>query len=103
MTLSNLSRPKPGERVRLSTPDNPRLDGAGATVAELFDWGALVRTSAAGSGQFRAAWVEMVPLAGLNGATGFTGEVCNDCGGLRMVRSGACSTCQDCGASGGCG
>jgi len=33
----------------------------------------------------------------------YTGEHCDNCGGLEMVRTGACSTCQQCGTSGGCG
>lgn len=33
----------------------------------------------------------------------FTGDLCADCGGLSMVRTGTCLTCQDCGStSGGC-
>jgi hypothetical protein len=31
-----------------------------------------------------------------------TGNACADCGNFRMVRSGACEVCLDCGASGGC-
>jgi hypothetical protein len=31
------------------------------------------------------------------------GEICRDCGGPNMVRTGTCLTCQDCGStSGGC-
>lgn len=33
----------------------------------------------------------------------YTGEVCIECGGVRMIRTGICSTCLDCGTSGGCG
>jgi hypothetical protein len=36
-------------------------------------------------------------------AEAFTGEVCDGCGGFRVVRTGKCSTCQDCGTTGGCG
>lgn len=32
-----------------------------------------------------------------------TGNVCATCGSCRMVRSGACEVCLDCGTSGGCG
>ena len=32
-----------------------------------------------------------------------TGDICQDCGSLSMVRTGTCLTCQDCGSSsGGC-
>jgi len=33
----------------------------------------------------------------------YTGDVCDNCGSFRMVRSGTCGTCLDCGTSGGCG
>ncbi len=33
----------------------------------------------------------------------YTGAVCPTCGGGRMVASGTCETCQDCGSTGGCG
>lgn len=32
-----------------------------------------------------------------------TGNVCDNCGSFRMVRSGACEVCLECGTSGGCG
>lgn len=32
----------------------------------------------------------------------FTGDVCPDCGGLNMIRSGTCAVCGDCGATTGC-
>lgn len=35
-------------------------------------------------------------------AQGFTGDSCDRCGGTRMLRSGTCLTCQDCGATTGC-
>ncbi|PZQ18925.1 MAG: hypothetical protein DI565_00525 [Ancylobacter novellus] len=35
-------------------------------------------------------------------AIGYTGDVCGDCGGFRMRRTGACVVCDDCGRSGGC-
>jgi len=34
---------------------------------------------------------------------GFTGNACSECGNMRMVRTGVCETCLDCGSSsGGC-
>jgi hypothetical protein len=33
---------------------------------------------------------------------GFTGDVCPRCGGLRMVRTGKCAACSDCGESNSC-
>lgn len=34
----------PGSRVRLTCPDNPRLDGAAAVVGSVTPWGAHVLT-----------------------------------------------------------
>jgi hypothetical protein len=97
-----------GEEIYLRTPDNPKLDGALATVEEVHHWGAHVLTPAAATGRFRALFSEMVRLntsssSSSNGKDqGFTGECCNTCGSFRMKRTGVCSTCQDCGTSGGC-
>jgi len=33
---------------------------------------------------------------------GFTGNTCSNCGSARMVTSGHCETCQDCGTTTGC-
>lgn len=33
---------------------------------------------------------------------GYTGETCRRCGSFAMRRTGACSTCEACGESGGC-
>jgi ribonucleoside-diphosphate reductase alpha chain len=33
---------------------------------------------------------------------GFTGDVCDDCGGSQMVRNGTCLKCNECGATTGC-
>ncbi|HEY1299242.1 MAG TPA: hypothetical protein VGF07_02020 [Stellaceae bacterium] len=34
---------------------------------------------------------------------GFTGDACDVCGNFRLVRTGTCATCLDCGSTGGCG
>ena len=34
---------------------------------------------------------------------GFTGETCTNCSSIRVVRTGACTTCLDCNSSSGCG
>lgn len=36
-------------------------------------------------------------------ASGFTGGVCEQCGGFELVRTGTCETCQSCGWNKGCG
>lgn len=35
--------------------------------------------------------------------SGYTGSICDACGGLRMRRAGTCEVCDDCGHAGGCG
>ena len=34
--------------------------------------------------------------------SGFTGDICDDCGGSQMVRNGTCLKCNSCGATTGC-
>lgn len=92
---------KIGDRVILRVPGNPRLDGTEASVAAFADWGAHVLAPAAATGAFRAAWSEMEPVARRRSAP--TGDVCDHCGGVNMVRSGSCLTCQNCGSTSGCG
>lgn len=43
------------------------------------------------------------PLRVYAGGAGYTGSICDMCGGTRMRRSGTCETCDDCGHAGGCG
>lgn len=90
-----------GSAVRLVTPDNPRLHGSTAKVTALQEWGAHVAVKAAATGRFRAGWDEMVPAEDVNGG-GYTGDVCNACGSLRMRHNGNCLLCDDCGATNGC-
>lgn len=143
-----------GLRVRLNTPNNPYLHGHPGVVKELTPYGAVVATSAAASGQYRAFPHELDPIdfdppvppmeAEVTGPTATmmtaspampapapsavreqahrhraaaaaarraketdvmspTGNICARCGSCRMVRSGACEVCLDCGESGGCG
>ena len=33
---------------------------------------------------------------------GFTGDICDECGGSKMVRNGTCLKCNDCGSTTGC-
>lgn len=35
-------------------------------------------------------------------SAGYTGESCCNCSSMRMVKSGTCSTCQECGTTSGC-
>jgi hypothetical protein len=39
------------------------------------------------------------PIAG----SPFTGDQCNECGSMRVIRTGTCGTCLGCGTSTGCG
>lgn len=100
---------KIGDAVMINTPENPRLHGTEAEVLELADWGAYLRAPAASTGQFRAAWSEMVIANPIPRVTvppqesGFTGDICRKCGSVQMIRAGACLTCVSCGESSGCG
>ncbi len=97
-----------GDTVVLNTPDNPRLHGASARIRELTGWGAHVVCKAAATGKFRALFGEMELFHKVNGELGaaiecgFTGNVCANCGSLRLKRVGSCETCEDCGSSNGC-
>lgn len=57
--MTNLPPLRPGDAVRLNTPDNLTLHGAPAKVVEVTDWGAHVATAAAATGRFRALYDEM--------------------------------------------
>ncbi len=108
--------------MTLNTPDNPRLHNQPAFVTTITEWGAHVLTEAAATGRFRAAHNEMVLKEDTNGvartekvltardleeeqsrARGYTGDPCGKCGALAMRQSGACTVCDVCGNSGGCG
>lgn len=94
-----------GDRVIIRVPENPKLDGTEAIVDSVQEWGAFLKAPAAATGEFRAAWSEMEPLTvkSSKGKPKPAGEVCTQCGGVNMVRTGACLTCQDCGNNSGCG
>lgn len=83
----------PGDMVTLVT-DNERINGQCVKVLELTPYGAIVSHV---GGQYRAMLSEMQPLQG------YTGDVCNTCGGSRMRRNGSCLLCEDCGSTSGCG
>jgi hypothetical protein len=102
---------KEGDVVRLNTPDNLRLHMAQGVVKTITPWGAFVNTPAAATGEYRALAAEMVPYAQVNGPArvqaqakdqGYTGEMCNTCGGVRLRRNGPCLLCEDCGSTTGC-
>lgn len=86
-----------GDRVRISSPDNGRLHGTEAVVAQVTEWGAHLAAPAAGTGQYRAAWEEMELL------TDYTGECCGACGSMNLRWAGKCKVCDNCGETGGCG
>ena len=94
-----------GDRYRLRT-DNARLHGREVRVMYATEYGAVVATGV-GSGEYRAAADELVPLPPepKNDAKeqGYTGNTCDRCGSSRMMRAGACETCLECGTAGGCG
>lgn len=113
-----------GMLVRIVTPGNVRLNGQQARVDAVTEWGAHL-TTGVGSGMFRALFSEMIPWVDQKREKrskttkktpkrpaskavavkeqGYTGDVCERCGSMRMKRSGACLTCEDCGENSGCG
>lgn len=107
-------RPKLNDTVVLNIPDNPRLHRAISVVESLEPWGAYVLTKATATGRYRAGWEEMEVVSIGSDATkfpspiikaresGYTGDACEQCGGFRMKRNGACLLCEDCGSSNGC-
>ena len=44
----------------------------------------------------------LVELPSIPRRSEFTGEICSNCGGARLVRTGTCATCLDCGEGAGC-
>ena len=119
--MSEIRRPKPRDRVRIVTPENPRLDGlAGTVVREEVgpaEFGAVpyhvVETGHLGPGStVRLLPTEFVRPGSTNGSAngqagsrgaGYSGDVCENCQGSRMKRNGACLVCDDCGQTTGCG
>lgn len=86
-----------GDKVRLNTPDNLRMDGTTATVKELTEWGAHLNAPAAATGQYRATWSEMQAIVE------YVGECCAQCGSVNLRWSGACKLCENCGNTNSCG
>lgn len=113
------ANPYKGQAVILNTPDNTQLHGSACRVRVVTSWGAFLDCPNAATGVYRAHFTEMAPAEAdtsnghLNGsapqspshaiASGYTGDCCHVCGGMRMRRNGACLVCDDCGTSGGCG
>lgn len=97
-----------GDTVRLNVPENDRLHDAVATIVELTNWGAHVYCLSAETRSFRALFSEMMTVLHTNGKmtasieSGYTGDICNNCGGSRMRRNGSCLLCDDCGTTSGC-
>lgn len=121
-----------GDKVYLFTPDNPRMDGQEGMIMAFAEWGAHVATGIGSGGfralftemvkkqehdQANGKAAEMlgfqtpapssvkpVSKAVLTDKilSGYTGDVCDMCQGMRMRRNGACLLCEDCGATNGC-
>jgi hypothetical protein len=89
---------RPGVRIQLRVPENPRLDGAYAVVETVAAWGCHVLTAAAATGRFRALFSEMTPDA--PGSP--SGDFCDRCGSARVRRCGTCLVCENCGTTSGC-
>ena len=89
---------KPGDILTLNTPTNTRLHGKPGTVGQLTDYGCVVKTAAAGSGEFRALPDEVVltPVATVPTPKpaakdlGYVGDSCTRCGSIMVRRNGSC-------------
>jgi hypothetical protein len=121
--MVSVSRIRVGSRVLLVVPENSKLDRTVGVVLEITDWGAYISSVSSATGRFRALFSEMalfdesngvlppvVSISGVSKSTstngkdnGYTGNSCNICGSVKMIRSGVCEVCQDCGSSSGCG
>lgn len=105
---SRSSQVKIGDEITLFNTGNCFIpDGTQAVIEELTSYGALVKTEATKTGKYRAGWDEISHHEG-NGRgkpkqSSPTGEICQTCGGVNMIRAGSCLTCQDCGSTTGCG
>ena len=106
-----------GDLVTLDMPDNPFVHEQPGEVKALTHYGAVVRTPATATGEIRALTEEMRPfhepveqtvvLSRAQAASawtkaGYTGDVCKNCSGCRMVRNGSCLLCIECGQTSGC-
>ena len=49
-----------------------------------------------------AVRAERAQIAQMARAAGYTGNLCDSCGGSKMRRNGTCERCDDCGATSGC-
>lgn len=116
-------KPKIGDAVVLNIPRNNWLHDMHATVkairpnAEGEGVYYVLASSDLPTGEFRAHQFEFNILhngrildTGTTGTVheaaklmGFTGDMCGQCGGARMVRNGSCLRCNDCGTTSGCG
>jgi hypothetical protein len=92
-----------GDRVTIRMPET-RADGTVGEVIEVCSWGVVLRAPASAFGTVRAGWSEFEQTLETteSRSLGYTGDICNQCGGSKMTRNGACLLCQDCGASSGC-
>lgn len=100
---------KPGDQVIVHS-DNPEVDGKPGTILEV-QWVPVYHLSVpTRGGKYRAFEFEVTPLhPQRNGVHtpepkrhGYTGSSCQKCGGVKMIRAGACEVCEECGDSSGC-
>lgn len=88
----------PNDHVRIIVPDNQYVHNHIGIVKQLTNYGAIISWNG-GSGEFRLFNHEMVKVSQL-----YTGNVCQRCQSINVVRAGTCLLCRDCGdTSGGCG
>lgn len=111
---------KPGDIIRLET-EHELSNGQFARVVKVEPWGVHCETGwhrpndkdGTAGRMYRAAWNEFLPadttdltaphMLSSRKPPSPTGGFCPNCQGPNMVRTGACTTCQDCGYNEGCG
>jgi hypothetical protein len=83
-----------GVSIGLPAPEAARLDEAIKRIPAAIDEAREADSLSAANGK--------IPPPG-GKAMGFTGNICSNCQGVRMVRNGVCETCLDCFHTGECG
>ena len=112
----------PGSEGSVNWPECARLHTAPATIRQAVavdlthgkpgEWFYLADVPAAAGGELRLWPNEFRPARAKAPApkmtitaakeSGYTGDPCTTCGSMRIVRSGSCAKCDECGNTSGC-
>lgn len=89
--------PAPANNLR--TPSEPAQDDAMRPIEPLPS-SAAVLSEAMRAASFDPGPPKMTTAQAKS--AGFTGNSCNECGSMQMVRNGTCEKCNSCGSTTGC-